>query len=215
MCIDNGRSGGISVYVGNHIRSHSLNNYCNINDIIEINTVKITLNCNQNINIIAIYGPPVDANILYFNVHIGQLLASFHRSPVYVVGDLNIDIMREDVNCKDSFEGMRSQSYVPLITIPTRATENSAALLDHIWTNQLHDVNSGVLRINTTDHFPILTSTIYQCNFNNSTITKVFRDHSERALNNLISACTSFIRYFEQFSSLDIESRVNIFHETL
>ena len=55
MYRDNIRGGGISVYVGNHIRTHSLNDYCYINDIIEINTVKISLNCNQNINIIAIY----------------------------------------------------------------------------------------------------------------------------------------------------------------
>ena len=214
MFRDGRRGGGISVYISNNIRAQSLDKCCYINDFIEINTVRMCLGCATNVTIVAIYRPSNEVNIPDFNVHLGHVLASFPRStPVYEVGDINIDILKQDRVRSDFIETMRSLSYIPLITIPTRVTDNSATLLDQIWTNQLHESGSAVLRILTTDHFPVLTSTVFHNSSKNTTVTKVFRDHSDQALSNLRNDCAAFLRYFDQFSQLNIESRVNIFHE--
>ena len=75
------------------IPSHSLSEYTYINDVLEINTVGITLSTGRNINVVALYMPPIVSDIPLFNFQIGHVLASFHRSvPVYVVGDTNVNL---------------------------------------------------------------------------------------------------------------------------
>ena len=125
-----------------------------MNDIVEINTVKIRILHLPPITLVAIYRPPVSENIPEFIVTLNEILAALHSSmPVYVVGDINIDILQEGGVQSDFVEMMRTQSLVPLVTIPTRVTESSATLLDHIWSNQLHESNTGVLNLSITDHY--------------------------------------------------------------
>lgn len=52
---------------------------------------------------------------------------------------------------------MYSFSIFPVITKPTRVTDNTASLLDHVWTTKV-EFNIGNFRIETdlSDHFPIL-----------------------------------------------------------
>ena len=212
----NRRGGGISIYVSDSMRSYNLQEYSYSNDLLELNTVRISLGTSNNITIVGIYRPPEIVKIPEFNNHINHLLTSFHKSmPVYIVGDINIDILQEGVRQSDFVDVMHSMSYIPLITMPTRVTNNTATLLDHIWTNQLHEARTGILNISTTDHFPTFASTIFPVHSNKSSIKKVFRDHSDQAVNKMLSGCQAFLRYFDQFSSLNTESRVNIFQERI
>ena len=49
-----------------------------------------------------------------------------------------------------------SKSFLPLITLPTRIKNQSATLIDHIWSNKVCSVyNSGILVNSLFDHFPI------------------------------------------------------------
>ena len=124
-------------------------------------------------------------------------------------------ILQQDVNRSDFVETMRSLSYISLITVLTRVTDSSATLLDHVWTNQLHEANSGVVRMSTTDHFPIIVSTVLQSNYKNPNIKKIFRDDSDSAIGKLKSECEAFLRYLDQFANMSVDNRVNIFHERL
>ena len=52
---------------------------------------------------------------------------------------------------------MIANGAVPLITIPTRATDKTSTIIDHIITNDVkHHISPAVLEVNLTDHYPIL-----------------------------------------------------------
>ena len=47
-------------------------------------------------------------------------------------------------------------SSYPLINVPTRVTDNSSTIIDHIITNDhTHNISSGVIKTDLTDHFSI------------------------------------------------------------
>ena len=48
--------------------------------------------------------------------------------------------------------------YFPTITKPTRVTDASATLIDHMWINRINYYSSGILYTNISDHFPIFSS---------------------------------------------------------
>ena len=51
---------------------------------------------------------------------------------------------------------LASHGYFPVITLPTRVTNSSATIIDHIITNDnLHTLKPGVIRANLSDHYPI------------------------------------------------------------
>ena len=51
---------------------------------------------------------------------------------------------------------MNSFNYCPLIRRPTRVTDETQTLIDHIWTNESHTIfNSGIVSYDLSDHFPV------------------------------------------------------------
>ena len=119
--------GGISIK--DNLRSHSLNEYSCVNDVLEINTVRVALAGNLHLNIMGIYRPPSHLMIPAFNVHVGQALTTFRGSaPVYVVEDINIDLLHECGSHSDFIEKMRGLSFVLLITICPRGSPTPVQL---------------------------------------------------------------------------------------
>ena len=54
-----------------------------------------------------------------------------------------------------------------LIKVPTRVTDNSLTIVDHIITNDhTHNISSGVIKTDLTDHFPIF------CTISNAILKK-------------------------------------------
>lgn len=77
-----------------------------------------------------------------------------------ITGDLNVNLLDND-HCSQSQEFLDilfSSSCIPLINKPTRVTQNSATLIDNIFSNILPPPNSGILVTDVSDHFPIFTS---------------------------------------------------------
>lgn len=53
---------------------------------------------------------------------------------------------------------MYSFSFFPLITKPTRITDTSASLIDHMWSTSVElNTSNCILHSDTTDHFPIIS----------------------------------------------------------
>lgn len=53
---------------------------------------------------------------------------------------------------------MFSHYLLPTTTRPTRVTENTASLIDHIWTNQAESNTSNyIIHTDISDHFPIIS----------------------------------------------------------
>ena len=80
----------------------------------------------------------------------------------YIMGYLNIDFLKSDDHKSTGALLDVLHSYnvhvFPLITKPTRVTEKTATLIDHIWTNNFDvDTNhiQGIFCTSMTDHYAI------------------------------------------------------------
>ena len=79
---------------------------------------------------------------------------------VYLSGDFNIDLLNKDSSLpsKNLINLFNSLNFVSLINNPTRVTNNSATIIDHIWTNDYSNVlYNGLFYDFTSDHFPIFS----------------------------------------------------------
>ena len=72
------------------------------------------------------------------------------------MGDFNIDLQKFQTHdkTKSLIESMLTTGFLPLITKPTRITDHSAPLIDHIYSNTKSQIyKSGILITNVADHF--------------------------------------------------------------
>ena len=92
---------------------------------------------------------------------LNRLIEPFKQSNSYIllIGDFNIDLLKinDRPHFKDYFMNMISHGLLPTITLPTRLTDNSASLIDNIFSSfsnlqMLH--SSGILISDISDHFP-------------------------------------------------------------
>ena len=74
----------------------------------------------------------------------------------YIMGDFNIDLLKFQSHEKTEhfIESMLTTGYLPVITKPTRVTDHSATLLDHIYSNNKSlNYTSGIVITDVADHF--------------------------------------------------------------
>lgn len=156
-----GNGGGVGLYV--NIKHHFL-----IQDelstfhenVFESLFVEIT---NQNSKVIVgvIYRPP-SSDLNTFLATLEEALDKVGNSSCYILGDFNINtlnitdtqqistnVVRNFVNLVSSF------GFQPLIDKPTRVTHETRTLLDNIFTNTFHNISSGVIIDDLSDHYPI------------------------------------------------------------
>ena len=76
----------------------------------------------------------------------------------YIGGNFNADLLKSnsDTNIKDFMNLTFSLGCIPLITHPTRITNTSSTLLDHVYTyNVLGEHKSFILVEDVSDHQPV------------------------------------------------------------
>ena len=126
--------------------------------IIESVFVEIIREGNRKNEIIGtIYRPP-GGDINEFNNEVDQILAKIRGTNAYIMGDFNIDLLKNDSHrlTNEFLQGLYTRGFYPLISLPTRITDNSATLIDNIWTSNLEDVvESGLVTVRISDHLPI------------------------------------------------------------
>ena len=74
-----------------------------------------------------------------------------------ISGDFNIDLLKHDCNPKISnyVNAIYAEGCSNLINKPTRITESTATLLDHLYSNMTNNIsNRGVLTCDISDHLP-------------------------------------------------------------
>ena len=77
----------------------------------------------------------------------------------YIMGDFNIDLIKMGTHgpTSDFIEGVTSVGFYPLISLPTRLTDNTATLIDNILTSNLEErLEIGVVMVRILDHLPVL-----------------------------------------------------------
>ena len=111
----------------------------------EISVVKVSLSNNCTVIIIGVYRPPDKSKIPEFTIKLTEILSSTSQSDhVFIVGDLNINLLDPIAIENDFINNCVSDSLIPLINKPTCDANNNPSFIDHIWTNQLYDTFNGI-----------------------------------------------------------------------
>ena len=84
-------------------------------------------------------------------------LLSCKNVTYYIGGDFNIKLLQNENKVKAYIDMTYSLGAIPLITHPTRVTDNSSALLDHVYTiNISGETHSYILLDDISDHMPVI-----------------------------------------------------------
>ena len=105
----------------------------------------------------------------YFIPNLTTILTNIHKTnkPSYIVGDMNYNIINLNHHhaTQDYHALLTAHMYHQVITKPTRVTDSTATLIDHIWHN---DTSIGCTTLNNTpgiiycdisDHLPVFLHT--------------------------------------------------------
>nr|XP_053636139.1 uncharacterized protein LOC128691346 [Cherax quadricarinatus] len=154
-CRPNQVGGGIAIYYSNQLSCISTT--CFSDEYGEYIFANFTVkNLKTPITICAIYRIP-HTNIPNFSEKLKSLITNrqMNQHHLLLAGDFNINLgLLDDQPVTDFINNMNNTLLIPTITKPTRLTETSATIIDHIWINILAPLKSGIITDSTTDHYP-------------------------------------------------------------
>jgi hypothetical protein len=153
------RGGGVSIYVRDYFPVTSIATLLFNDDVLECCAVKVSLSSTTSLNVVGIYRPPDPTKLESFNTVLSGTILNFFRpaDKVVITGDFNIDLLEPDNFAHSLSDIFNAHYFIPLVTKPTHVTGLRASLIDHVWTNILSSVSSGVIDVDITDHFPIFS----------------------------------------------------------
>ena len=112
----------------------------------DIEVVAVQISCPSPVVVVSIYRPPA-MNMGLFVHHLTQTVATFPRTHVCIVGDLNEDILlSDDKTCCSQLTSLGFKQHVQ------KPTRDSGTLIDHLYTTQNSTVLCDVLDCYYSDH---------------------------------------------------------------
>ena len=133
-------------------------------NVFESQFIKIKTSKNKFIIVGNIYRPP-HTDLPRFNeilndilTHIGTDSELQKAEDVQLLSDSNIDLLQYNQHGHTNayVETLLSNSLLPLITLPTRITDTTATIIDHISTSHKSDTyDTGIIQSSLSDHLPI------------------------------------------------------------
>ena len=157
----NSSGGGVAMYVNNVGIQHKLRQDL-IPESLELIAVEIKYSMTKPIVVIAWYRGSPDKSIDNFDVFESVLQQiETENKDVVLIGDFNCDLLAVTHDCytKRLINICNGFNYVQLITEPTRVTETTESLLDHVYVTNEENVSiSGVIHTGLSDH-----SLVYAC----------------------------------------------------
>ena len=137
---------------------------------------------NKSTKVLGVYRPP-SSNINDTTEKIGNIIAnnSLQHTETVIAGDFNICLLEENHSQQTTnfINKMREFFFRPLITRPTRFQNNSATVIDHIWTNSTSTIDSFIFYCDITDHCPVYCRINTPLAIGNYQIRVKFRDMSD------------------------------------
>jgi exonuclease III len=127
------KAGGVAILIKKDIPYNLINELQACNNSIETIAIKTNIN-NKTHVIIGIYKHPnTNSNIIneYINHTMQNITTNYNT---IIMGDININLM--DTENKDTIlytNNMNNNKLLPLIDAPTRITNNTATIIDHIY----------------------------------------------------------------------------------
>ena len=157
---DDGR-GGVGIFVKENINfkvRHDLSVF--IPHVIETLFIELEYSNTKNIIVGNIYRPNTlpraDIDMFIENLNIVISAVGNENKNLLLMGDFNLDLLKFDSHPKtsDFINNLHTAGLSTLITKPTRITEHSATLIDHMYTNIIkNDIHTGILITDISDHF--------------------------------------------------------------
>ena len=98
---------------------------------------------------------PEQFNVLYNKVLQKLSNNRFSNKIKYIAGDINQDLINfdNDVDCQNLIDNAHNNGFVQIVSRPTRITENSATLIDHVYVDNIDSVLScNIITLDTSDH---------------------------------------------------------------
>ena len=173
-------AGGVGLYISSNIqyikRSHL---EFNLNDVescwIELPGDKV-----KNMIIGSIYRHP-SSDIAEFTASLESKLSQLQKkgNEIIILGDININFLNYNTSnlTSDYPDMLLNLGLMPIITKPTRITDHSATLIDHIYTNIPERVlKSGICLADISDHLPVFCTIKSKLAF--QTTSRYYRDYS-------------------------------------
>ena len=231
-----GKGGGLAIYVNTRVCDNAEDikpfdpNPDPENTSGEFQFIKL-LNCKNNKRTVVvgnIYRSP-SRKPEAFNEHFETILQRLNRFTknkiCYLVGDFNQDLIKfdSDANYQNLIDATASHGLVQIVSRPTRITDKSATLIDHVYTNNLENTLScNILTLDLSDHLAIHTRVLLSKNkidnvakFRHQSETKVrdiriFNDANNETFNSLINTET----WTDITDDMDAQKSYDKFHET-
>jgi len=165
----NTQGGGVGIFIKSNIKFTILHaQSIFIDRIFESLFVQLELSNFRKIIVGTVYRPGTahpslsgaDAfeNFLEVLTNVFDELTSLKHS-IYLTGDTNLDVLQHSSSSQisDYINVLTSYGMLQVITKPTRCTDHSATIIDHMITNANHSAfESLVFTSRVSDHFPIL-----------------------------------------------------------
>jgi exonuclease III len=167
---NNVQGGGVAIYVKSCFTVNELPQYSVfIDKIIETIFVEIITPSKKKITIGSLYRSNSKSTSLtemqqlsQFNETLSNILSDLSEAErdVYLLGDLNIDLLKYKSSsiATDFVESIFSHGFLQIITHPTRCIGNSATLIDHVITNNIQSAYESCIIISRiSDHYPVVS----------------------------------------------------------
>ena len=176
----NKKGGGVSIFIKNTYKYMPVDEF----DISEeaLESIAATVyypNSSNPVNVLGIYRPP-NSNINDTNSKLREILTSdlINNKDTIITGDFNVCLLQEDhsVHTSNFMNMMREFFFRPLITRPTRFQNNTATVIDHIWTNITYSTDNYIFYCDITDHCPIFCRVNIPIALKNELVKIKFRD---------------------------------------
>ena len=148
------------MYIDSKFRYETIEEFSLIREDFESLVIKVFFDDNKFKIIINLYRIP-NSNIEVFLDWLNNMLVKLKTSnadEIILCGDLNINLINFNNHSptNEFLNSLISHSFLPLITLPSRITQNSANLLDNIFTNKSSDhYQSGLIYSSLSDHLPV------------------------------------------------------------
>lgn len=162
-----GRGGGVGIYVKKDISVNLIKEKAIFVDkLFESIFLEINLPNTKKFTIGNIYRPnskySTYSNSEQYNLFLEYLTTILENSELtetLLFGDFNLDILNYNHSAQVTsyIDTLFASGFIQLITKPTRCTDHSASLIDHILTNiNQPSYHTSIITSKISDHFPII-----------------------------------------------------------
>ena len=220
----NKKGGGLAIYVRSDIAVYTsvCEEACDITRELEQFWLHVQEPGKKFFVLGVIYRPPA-GSIKMFCEQIKVGLKNAYVKPCWehlVMGDFNIDFSHEESNaCKELKDIMCDYNLKHIRTDYTRITEKSKSILDLIFSDMQHVVETGVKPYIISDHLPIYIVRKKRRNIieKEKVEFRQYKNYDITKLGNLIKNDTRWVKFWEENVSVDAlwEIMYNVFIEAI